>query len=81
MMPATAIGGDPVQTGTSWFKQRAVRKSGPRSVESAAGVAYKGLRRNNKGNLIGTADYRRFIDSTPPWAVEEVLGKVYSGHD
>jgi transcriptional regulator with XRE-family HTH domain len=31
--------------------------------------------------LEGTADYRRFVRSTPPWEIEEALGKVSRGND
>jgi hypothetical protein len=40
-----------------------------------------GFGETTEATLQGTADYRRFIESTPPWAVKDNLGNVYRGHD
>lgn len=43
----------------------------------------RGLGATSEPTLKGTADYRRFVDSNPPWAVEEALrlAEVLRGDD
>ena len=76
------IGGEPVQTGDE-LVQATCRPPEPAKFlwNQLQGLLIGGFGDTTDATLKGTADYRRFIDSTPPWAVEDALGKVYSGHD
>jgi hypothetical protein len=81
-MPTTAMGGQPVQTGDE-LVQATCRPPERAKVlwNQLQGLLIRGFGDTTEATLKGTADYRRVIDSTPPWAVEDVLGKVYRGHD
>lgn len=82
LMPATAMGGHPVQTGNE-LVQATCRPPERAKVlwNQLQALLIHGFGETTEATLKGTADYRRFIDSTPAWAVEEALGKVYRGHD
>ncbi|WP_201408327.1 helix-turn-helix domain-containing protein [Mycobacterium paraintracellulare] len=82
LMPTTTMDGQPVQTGDELVQATC------RPLESAKflwnrlqGLLIMGFGEATEATLQGTADYRRFIESTPPWAVKDTLGKVYRGHD
>jgi hypothetical protein len=81
-MPATTMDGQPVDTG-----DELVQATG-RPLEPAKflwnrlqGLLIMGFGEMTDSTLQGTSHYRRFIDSTPSWALKAALGKVYRGHD
>ena len=45
------------------------------------GLLIYGFGETTERTLQSTGDYRRFIDSTPSWAVNEALARVYDGHN
>ena len=82
LMPTTTMYGEPVETGDELVKATGHPLQSAKLLwNRLQGLLIWGFGETTEATLKGTADYRRFIDSTPPWAVEEVLGKVYSGHD
>lgn len=82
LMPATTMAGLTVETGDELVQATC---HPPERAEvlwnQLQGLAIRGFGRSTDATLKGTADYRRFIDSTPPWAVDDTLGKVYRGND
>lgn len=75
LMPSTATGDELVQV-TARPPERAKLL-----WNHLQGLLIRGLGETTDATLRSTADYRRFINSTPPWAVEETLGKVPRGND
>lgn len=81
LMPTTTMYGEPVETGDELVKATGHPPQSAKLLwNRLQGLLIMGFGETTEATLHGTADYRRFIDSTPPWAVEDALGKVYRGH-
>lgn len=82
LMPTTTTGGRAVETGDELVQATCHPPERAKVLwNQLQGLVMRGFGEATAATLKGTGDYRRFIDSTPPWAVEDALDKVYRGHD